>query len=109
MQLRIPRTPSRLQFTVAIAGACFLFGCSQNSQTETQTSSLTSKESRTEKSADIAKFTSKKPVEESNSKALAEKVFMPPKAIGHVKMAYMAAKQIPEILQQLFVTADVTV
>lgn len=102
MQLRIPRTPSRLRFTAAAAFAMFLFGCSQNPQTQTQPASLTSKESETERSTSTANTVTAKPDEKSDSKALAAKVYMPPKAIGHVKMAYMAAKQIPEILQQLF-------
>lgn len=97
------RTPSRLQFTVAIAVASFLFGCSQNSKTETQPVNLTTKGSEAETSVPPTKTTADKPDERSESEALAAQVYELPKdAIGHVKMSYMAAKQIPEILRQLF-------
>lgn len=100
MRMRISRNSLSLLFAFAIG--CILFGCSQNTQAPTAPKNRTIKETETAKSAPNVSAPSETPDQKSDSKALATKVYMPPKAIGHVKMSYMAAKQIPEILQQLF-------
>ncbi len=101
MQMCSFRTSTKSLLTVALA--CLLFGCSQNSQTQTQTASASSRERETATSTGSTIVTTEKRDEKSYAKALAAKVFTPDKnSVGQVKIAYMAARQIPVICTKLF-------
>ena len=100
--MQMSRSRARTCSLLTVAAGVFLFGCSQNSQTSTAPESAKSGEKETAKSVQTASASTEKPDEKSDHKALSAKVLPPETWTGHIRMAYMVAKEIPEILQQLF-------
>lgn len=84
---------------IASISIVVLCGCSANTQPEPSTGNppATNKNATTTSASTIQKADA-----ESDSKALAARVLMRPDFIGRNKICYTIAKQIPEILQQLF-------
>ncbi len=100
--MHICSLPTSTKSLSTVALVFLLFGCSHDNQIPTAHQSAIDKESETTKSAPTANASTERPDEKSDSKALAAKVLSPERWTGHVRMSYMVAKEIPEILKQLF-------
>lgn len=110
---RLLKPAARPLLMVAIS--VLLFGCSKGPDTKTETTATTTATTttaETTKTSEPATASSEKtaqdgsaaetPGEKTDSKELSAKVLMRPDFIGRVKMAYMAAKEIPALAQKLF-------